>query len=160
MDNFNPASLSPEAFAKLAVPSADEVRRKRLEAAGKPAEPVDEIAAAEREEAAERAGLKQAPAAIMPSVSTNPKPNPERIRVTFELTGGYYTVPALGVKECKYGIMVLMPMGANDASFAPAPGSEVTVHWSDKQQKCFSPGIMFELAELECLAIVLIRAQE
>lgn len=160
MDNFNPASLSPEAFNKLALPSAEEAKRKRL--AARSPQPVDEIAEAEAEEAAERAGLKTAPAAIMPP-SDNPNPNPKaenRIRVTFELPGGFYTVPAIGVKVCKYGLMVLMPTGVNDATFAPSPGTEVVVHWGDKQAKCFSPGILFDMAELNCMAIILVRAEE
>ena len=163
MDNFNPASLSTDAFNKLTVPTADEVRRKNLEKLNKPVTPArtmklpDEIAQAEKEEAEERAGLKQPIPAIIPA---NNKPKEKRIRVTFELPGGFYTIPAKDVKLCKYGLMVLMPTGETDAMFAPSPGSEVTVIWDERQVKCFSPGIMFDFKELNCMGIVLIRADD
>jgi len=160
MDKFNPASLSEDEFKKLCVPTAAEAKVLRQQAQAsknkvvKPAE-VDEIEQAIAEE--RKQPILPAVVVSAPIVSI-PKAD-KRIRVTFELPGGSYTVPAIDVKTCTYGIMVLLPIGLNDCSFSPSPGAELTVSWLNQSVKCFSPGTVFEIDNFNCIGVVLVRAE-
>jgi len=181
MDNFNPNDIFSKAASSDLVRPASEIHNDRLRVLAKAGklngaqkleyallDNKDELVAAEEEEEAEKEAEKEAiqrgvASDIIPVNSIDKPEIPQiqkRIRVTFEIEGGYYTIPAIDVKVCKYGAMVLMPAGLTDATFAPSPGSDVILHWDDKQIKCFSPGIMFELDEMKCLGVVLIKAGE
>lgn len=116
---------------------------------------IDEIAQVEEVGRAE---------SIVPEVSTlkdTPKPAPsyltKRSRVTFDMENGTYSIPVIDVKECVYGVMVVLPSGANDVIFTPKPGAEVNVVYGQYRWACFSPGTVFNIPELGIVVISMIK---
>ena len=160
MDNFDPDTIFKDKESSLVAPSAEEVRIQRLQARANQGKDVPEKY---------RSLITMPPKADNKSTGQNKKkvrkkstesviePPVSRIKVIFELSGGLYTVPAIEVKECKYGVMVLLPNGMDDTTFTPLPGTELILHWDDKQLKCFSPGITFDFIDYKFTSIVLIK---
>lgn len=175
MPNFDPRNISDDDMQKYVVPSAEEVRRQRVEKLRKEGvrtrcvdeatsiddamDIADGISRDSGDNVIEYAKPLQKDvdydniSSVVEKVITKP-----RIRVKFELEGGSYTVPAIDVKECAYGIMVLMPNGIDDVTFMPSPGTEITVKWRDKEVVCFSPGASFDFDELDSVGVVLIKS--
>lgn len=160
-DSFNPDTVfnSAPTASTIVVPSADDAKLNRLKAraaAGKkiPDTYKDLVADVVRSPVAASIKRRNTKSKPIEDVTT-----PASMKVTFELAGGLYTVPAIAVKECKYGIAVIMPNGLNDTVFSPLPGAELLVHYNGKQVKCFSPGISFDFMEYKFISVVLIRAE-
>mgnify|MGYP003587850761 CR=1 FL=1 len=131
--------------------------------------PMDEIKQAELEEAKELAAKNKASnyvhvgpdAGPVPAVTYTNDPYDnyfnQRRRVTFELDGGAYSLPAIDIIEASYGVMVILPAGNNDVTFIPSPGAELAILYDDKRISCFSPGTVFNIEELKVMVISLVR---
>ena len=81
----------------------------------------------------------------------------QRNRVTFELAGGSYSLPAIDMVESSFGVMVILPAGDSDVTFIPSPGAELTIIYDDKRIACFSPGTVFNVNELKVIIISLVK---
>ena len=126
----------------------------------------DEIEQAIKEEAAEQRIEKLVQAEPVQGSSESPVTPREtsvqryltvRDRITFELDSGFYTLPVISVTIVECGIMIMMPAGNNDTTFAPKPGASVGIRFGEKHFDCFSPGAVFTVPELEVMVIMLIR---
>lgn len=92
-----------------------------------------------------------APAAPASVVSTNtPAANylARRTRVGFTVSGGTYSVPAVDVKTCAAGLVILLPVDKESATFVPGLGAEVVIEYEDKRWNCFFPGVAVVLDAL------------
>ena len=128
---------------------------------------VDEIKQAELEEAqeAKKVDVKyvQVGPVTVPVPSTTYACGPydnyfnQRNRVTFELSGGSYSLPAIDMIESSFGVMVILPAGDKDITFIPSPGAELTIIYDDKRIACFSPGTVFNVNELAVIVISLVK---
>jgi hypothetical protein len=102
----------------------------------------------------------QSPVQVKPTSQTNPEYMDRRMRVTLDMEGGTYVVPAVDVKVSRYAVMVALPLGPNDVSFTPKPGSEVNVRFGDKAIDCYYPGTAVDWPELKLSIIVFVRKTE
>jgi len=129
--------------------------------------PIDEIKQAEMEEAKEASkpntNYVQVGPVTVPIPATTYVNSPydkyfnQRNRVTFELDGGSYSLPAIDVIESVYGIMVILPANDSDVTFVPSPGAELVIIYNDKRIACFSPGTVFNINELKIIVISLVK---
>ena len=71
-----------------------------------------------------------------------------RSPVGFQVAGGTYSVPAVDVITCGTGLVVLMPIDDNLATFVPGLGAEVVVEFKGDSWECFFPGIHVKLEDL------------
>jgi len=149
----------------LNAKEADELLRKGVSMNPKP---IDEIKQAEMEEAKEASKTKTAnyvqvgPVTVpVPSTtyvdSLYDKYFNQRNRITFELEGGSYSLPAIDVIDSGYGIVVILPAGDKDTTFTPAPGAEVMVIYDGETFKCFSPGVVCNVNALNIIIIALVK---
>ena len=110
--------------------------------------------------------LKQSAAPIQVAPSKSDAYMDRRIRVTLEMEGGTYVVPAIDVKVSRYGVIVALPSGPNDVSFTPKPGAEVTVRYApglqggERAYECYYPGTAVDWPELKLSIIVFVRKTE
>lgn len=65
----------------------------------------------------------------------------KRGRVGFTVLGGTYSVPVVDVIPCAAGLVILLPVDAQSATFVPSLGAEVTVEYGGKRWDCFFPGV-------------------
>jgi len=185
-EKFNPSEyLNSNKLNELAVPATDDKGR-QIGVAEKIRRPVrvlnakeadellrkgvvmDEIKQAEMEEAKEASKTKTAnyvqvgPVTVpVPSTtyvdSLYDKYFNQRNRITFELEGGSYSLPAIDVIDSGYGIVVILPAGDKDTTFTPAPGAEVMVIYDGETFKCFSPGVVCNVNALNIIIIALVK---
>ena len=71
-----------------------------------------------------------------------------RTRVSFTVAGGTYSVPAVDVQLCDSGLVILLPLDKESATFVPSLGAEVAVGFGGKRWDCFFPGIAVSLDAL------------
>ena len=84
----------------------------------------------------------------------------KRIRIQFVVDGGTYSVPAIDVKVSAMCVTILLPCGANDATFIPKPGARLTICSGERKWSCYFPGTACELAELGLTVLILIIDDE
>lgn len=124
---------------------------------GNAAEPAERPLGSRNEVLAERVYKQAAPVSIHDIKQDNWFA--QRGRATLTLTDGMFTMPVIDVKECPYGVTILLPLDPNNATFIPKPGSELVVDYKGRRWECFFPGTYFEIEELKLIGIVLVRKE-
>jgi hypothetical protein len=99
-------------------------------------------------------------AAQSQAASSSPAYLAQRKRVSFTVSGGTYSVPAVDVRPCTAGLVILLPMDKESATFVPSLGAEVTVGFQDKQWPCFFPGVAVEFSELNVQMLCFIKQND
>lgn len=72
----------------------------------------------------------------------------KRGRVGFTVAGGTYSVPAVDVQRCATGLVILLPVDPQSATFVPSLGAEVGIEYEGKRWDCFFPGVAVVLDQL------------
>lgn len=152
----------PKAPSKLDHPTQYEDARMESqdspdELPAPPARPAPEAAQAAVPEALV-AQLKAALTAIPTAVPAPPMVKArqyERVQMTIE-GAGTYTMPAIDVVKAGFGIFVLLPCGANDATFTPNPGASVRVAFRGTSYDGYFPGVAGELPGLGIMLVAMI----
>jgi hypothetical protein len=88
---------------------------------------------------------REVAAAASPAVAYLAK----RSRVGFTVAGGTYSVPVVDVQRCSTGLVILLPVDAQSATFVPSLGAEVAVEYEGKRWECFFPGVAVILDALQ-----------
>lgn len=101
----------------------------------------------------------QAPPPPPPEPDEREKFFNQRTRVTIELSDGIFTIPATCVRESKYSVLVIIPLGDSIMAFVPKPGTQLTLSWGDSNVDAYFPGAYVELPELECGVMSFIKAE-
>ena len=83
----------------------------------------------------------------------------QRGRASLTLSDGTFSMAVIDIKECKYGITIILPLSDENTTFVPKPGAEITVSYKDRSWDCYFPGTYFEVTELKILGIVLVRKE-
>jgi len=97
--------------------------------------------------------LPETPAAQSRYVPTV-EAKPVYTRVSFITDAGVYSVPALAVEICDYGVMVTLPSADDQASFVPAIGSTLTIGHKSTRVKCYFPGTEFNTSVGKVLVFI------
>ena len=85
---------------------------------------------------------------------------PQTKRVSLTFANGVYSMPCVDVKEGANGIMIVLRLDPNSATFLPAPGTRFSVGMGNKSWQCFYPGLCFELPECGLQVMSLLLDQE
>lgn len=82
----------------------------------------------------------------------------ERTRVSFKVSGGTYSVPAVDVNCSGDSIVILLPMDDKSATFIPELGSEVVISVTNgRTYDCYFPGVHAALDALGVTVLGFIR---
>lgn len=82
------------------------------------------------------------------------------VRVTFEVAGGSYSMPARGLVCTPGGIMVFFNHDDSAVTFSPAVGAEVVVSSGDMRMACYSVGLFFDVPELGVSILAMVARKE
>lgn len=141
-------NMSPEEMLEFAArqPAAPKTVRK----AAAPTAPGEEIPAQEAK-----------PGAYGVPLGLNPLDQflNRRERLTIELQDAYLTVPIIAAVMSKYSITVLAPLKGDAISFAPKPGTAVSLSTSQFTQKAYFPGAYAEIPELGIAITTYVRTE-
>lgn len=83
----------------------------------------------------------------------------QRGRATLTLADGMFNMSVIDIKECQYGITILLPMKDDAGIFIPKPGAELTIGYNNRNWECFFPGTHFEIPELKLMGLVFVRKE-
>lgn len=82
-----------------------------------------------------------------------------RMRVEFRTDAGTFGIDASDVVLSDSGVLVLMP-ATGGATFVPTAGSKLAVAWSGGCERCYFPGLSFNIKALDALSVAMIRIPE
>jgi len=88
----------------------------------------------------------------------------KRMRVTFYLGEGTFSIPAIDVRTSRNGLMVFVPVDDSSTSFIPKVGSQLEIHYrqngTDHQHQVLYQGCHAEIEELSCMIMAFNKGDE
>lgn len=96
-----------------------------------------------------------------PPTAPYPEPAAQKrryTRVNFTTDAGVYSVPALSVIACPFGVMVELPIADDAPSFVPSVGTKLSVGDAVASYPCYYPGTEFDKGDSKIL--VFVRAED